>query len=170
MAAEQPDAFLKAEEEAIRLVELLEQLRNEIISYSEAHDTLDVAADAVGKLATRCADIVEQVGGLAEVLRTIGTPELLRRLQEVNGHISTLRTDLDGAQQSIIAAQKAGVDRLQTLIGDKLDWTANVASSIADFRNRLDIITAKLQKTDEDFRTLQMDLDGAQQVGGGPLG
>lgn len=101
------DAFLRAEEEAKRLAEVLRQLKEEVGSYKTAHKVLGRAAEQVGALAEQSATVTQQMGLVAETLRSIGTPELLRRLDSAAGEISALRRELQETHQTATQAQKA---------------------------------------------------------------
>lgn len=113
MATDGLDRFLRAEEEAHRLVDELTRLKEETESYKTAREALSEAAAGVSELSTRCAKIAEQLGGLVETLRSIGTPELLRGLEAVGSEVGMLRQDLDGTRQSIIEAHQRDVERIK---------------------------------------------------------
>ena len=98
------DSFLRAEEEANRLLEELRRLKEETESYKTAREALGQAAVGVSDLSTRCARMAEQLGGVAETLRSIGTPELLRGLEGMASELGMLRQDLDSTRQSITEA------------------------------------------------------------------
>lgn len=101
MARNGVESFLRAEEEANRLVEVLRRLKEETESHKTAREALDQAAAGVSELSTRCAEIAEQLGGLAKTLRSIGTPELLLGLEAVTKEVGTLQQDLNGTRRSI---------------------------------------------------------------------
>jgi chromosome segregation ATPase len=126
------DSFLRAEEEANRLVEELRRLKKEIESHKTAHEALSEASAAVSKLATRCAEIAERLGGLAETLRSIGTPELLHRLEEVARVMGVLRQDLDGTRQSVIEAHQRDMEQLKESLGVQI---AGVTAAVRVVRN-----------------------------------
>jgi chromosome segregation ATPase len=101
MATDGVEAFLRAEEEAHRLVDELGRLKQESESYKTARETLDGAAEGVSGLAAQLADLAGQLGGVVQTLRLIGTPELLRAQEAVTSEVAALRQDLDGTQRSI---------------------------------------------------------------------
>jgi hypothetical protein len=113
MATDGVNRFLRAEEEAHCLVDELTRLKEETKSYKTAHEALGDAAAGVGELSTRCANIAEKLGGLAETLRSIGTPGLLHGLEAVAKEVGVLRQDLGGARQSIIEAHRRDVERIK---------------------------------------------------------
>ncbi len=114
------DSFLRAEEEANRLVEVLRQLKEETESYKTAREALGQAAAGIAELSNRCASIVERLGGLAGTLRSIGTPELLRGLEGVASEVGMLRQDLDSMRHSIIEAHQRDVERIKEDLGAQL--------------------------------------------------
>jgi hypothetical protein len=126
MATRGLDLFLRAEEEANRLVEELRRLKDEVLSYKTAREALGQAAMGVSELSTRCAKIAEQLGGLAETLRSIGTPELLRGLEAIAAEQGMLRKELEQrheaqrqevlAVQENLGAQAAGTKALVTTV------------------------------------------------------
>jgi hypothetical protein len=126
------DSFLRAEEEADRLVEELRRLKEETESYKTAREALGQAAAGVSELATRCAEIAERLGGVAETLRSIGTPELLRGLEKVVGEIGVLRQDLDETRQSVIEAHQRDIKQVKESLGLQL---AGVRAAVRVVRN-----------------------------------
>jgi len=111
------EAFLQAEEEANRLVEELRRLKTETKSYKTAREALDKAATGLGDLSGRCAEIAERLGGLAETLRSIGTPELLRRVEAVADQVGVLQQRTEDFQQAIVEAHQRDVERIKGDIG-----------------------------------------------------
>jgi len=107
------ESFLKAEEEANRLVEVLSQLKTETQSYKAAYKALDQASAGVGELASRCAQIAERLGGLANTLEAISTSELLRRLDVVAAEVETLRKDLERMCSSIMGSYHGDLERIK---------------------------------------------------------
>jgi uncharacterized phage infection (PIP) family protein YhgE len=112
MAPNGVDAFLQAEEEANRLVEVLKHLKAEAESYKKAHETLDQAASGLSELSSRYTQIAERLGGLAEALRSIGTPELLRRMEVVGNQVGVLQQDLEEFQRTVIKDNEQTVERI----------------------------------------------------------
>ncbi len=152
MAKDPRDSFLQAEEEAHCLVEVLKQLKHEVESYKTAHEALDQAAMGISELTTRCARIAEQLGGLAETLRSIGTPELLHRMEVIRGELITLRQEIkqqhEAYHQEIrsvqegLGAQVAGVKTLVTTVRNLVEYakglkeeTAGVKTLVTTVRN-----------------------------------
>ena len=114
------NSFLRAEEEANRLVEELRRLKEETESYRTSREALGQAAAGVSDLSTRCANIAEQLGGLAQTLRSIGTPELLRGLEALASEVGMLRQGLDGTRQSIIESHQRDIERIKENLGLQL--------------------------------------------------
>jgi hypothetical protein len=111
MAQGGPDAFLRAEEEADRLVKELSRLKIETESYRTAREALGQAAMSLSELSNRCAQIADRLGGIAEALRSIGMPELLRGLEIIAGEVATLRQQLeqrhDTHREEILCVQRS---------------------------------------------------------------
>ena len=107
------DDFLRAEEEANRLVDELARLKHETESYKTARDALDGAAEGVSGLATKLGGLAGRLGDVVEALRSIGTPELLGRLEAVASDIATIRQDLGNTQRSIVKAHQQDIKTLK---------------------------------------------------------
>lgn len=118
------DAFLRAEEEAHQLVETLRRLRNETESYMTARVALGQAAGSVGELSAQCARAAERLGGLAETIRSIGMPELLRRLEAISAELASIQVRLvqhnDALQKETQALHK-DLAALRESVGLQLD-------------------------------------------------
>ncbi|MEW6756438.1 MAG: hypothetical protein AB1505_36520 [Candidatus Latescibacterota bacterium] len=111
MATGGPDAFLRTEEEANRLVDELTRLKEETEAYSTARGALDHAAQGLSDLAGRMGGIAVQLRDVAGTLRSIGTPELRRGQEALTGEVAMLRQDLGrsiGALSDDVRAQLAG--------------------------------------------------------------
>lgn len=115
MADDGVERFLRAEEEANRLVEELKHLKEETESYQTARKALGEVAQGVAGLATRLSDISGRLGDVVETLRSIGTPELLRGQEAVTREVAMLRQDLGGTQQSILEALTQAMDQVRIL-------------------------------------------------------
>lgn len=162
MATDGIERFLRAEEEANRLVEELTQLKEETESYQTARKALGEASKGVAGLATRLSDISGRLGGVVETLRSIGTPELLQGQEAVTREVGSLRQDLASTQESILgtlestitqvrglcetieAAERVRRDQLQTL-QQNITGLAT-AASISDLKKAL-------EKSEEASRT-----------------
>jgi len=115
MATDGLDTFLRAEEEASRLVNELTRLKEETESYRTAREALGQAAKGVSKLAARLAEIAGQLGGFVGTLRLISTPELLRGQEAVTSEVAMLRQDLGGTRQSIFEALAQSMEQVRVL-------------------------------------------------------
>ena len=135
MATNGVDEFLRAEEEAHRLVDVLKQLKEETESYRSARVALGQAAESVSELATRLAEIAGDLGVVVEMLRSIGTPELLRRQEALASDVATLRQDLDSMQRLITEAHQQDAE---TIREELLRGQEAVTSGVATLRQDLD--------------------------------
>ena len=113
MTANKTDEFLRAEEEAHRLVEVLQSLSQEVQSYKSAHEALGEAAVGVGDLAKRSGAAASQIAEVVEALRVIGTPELL------HGH-ETLTADLAATRQGLLEAVQRDADTTRSSINTEM--------------------------------------------------
>lgn len=75
--------FLEAEDKARELLDELVRLKESVQSYRNAGQALNQAAAAIEDLAGRLQSLVGGIGDILEALRSIGTPELLQRLDGV---------------------------------------------------------------------------------------
>lgn len=115
MATDALDTFLRAEEEASRLVNELTRLKEETESYRTAREALGQAAKGVSELATQLAEIAGQLGGTVGTLGSIGTPELLRGQEAITSEVAMLRQHLGGTRQSIIEALAQAMEQVRVL-------------------------------------------------------
>jgi hypothetical protein len=123
------DPFLRAEEEANSLVEVLKRLKEETESYKTAREALNRAAVGVSELSTRCAEVAERLGGVAGTLRSIGTAELLRGLKwlarsERCSAISTARGSRSSNRinSAVSGSRKIWACRLRVLGQHYVSW------------------------------------------------
>lgn len=101
MATSDTEQFLRVEEEAHRLLDVLERLRAETQSYHAASTLVDSAAQAVQRLVSSLTDAAQQIASLREALQSISTSELLRTQEAVVDQVNHLRSELEQAQLTI---------------------------------------------------------------------
>ena len=145
MANENVDTFLQVEEYAHRLAEELTRLKSETDSYKAARTTLDQAAVGVTTLASSLGEISGRLALVVETLRTIGTPELLRRQEVVTGELVSLRQDLSATERSVMEAVAKPVVQLRAL---------NEALDVAQQANQ-----QQLQRMTEQASALRQELE-----------
>lgn len=104
MATTEIEQFLRVEEEANHLLDVLKQLQEETQSYRTSRELLDAAAKAMEGLANNMADATRQIVSLREALQSISTSELPRAQEAVIDQVNGLRAELDNAQRSITEA------------------------------------------------------------------
>jgi hypothetical protein len=114
------ESFLHAEEEANRLVDALTQLKQETESYKTARESLGQSAAVVAELSTRCASIVAQLDGLGDTLRAIGTPELLRGLEQVASDVEAVHRELRATQESVVRAHELNIAELRAALEERV--------------------------------------------------
>lgn len=95
------ERFLKAEEEANKLVDLLAQLDQEANSYRTARQSIDVAASGVADLTERLSECAGRLVAATETLRSIGTPELMSKQDELGTALSSTDQDVTAIRRSL---------------------------------------------------------------------
>jgi chromosome segregation ATPase len=123
MATNGVDAFLRAEDEANRLVDELARLRQETESYQTARESLDRTAEGVSGLATRLGELSGRLGAVVETLRSIGTPELLRAQNETRDALSAEIADTRAEMRTMRNVTIGGVALLVVALAI-LGWIA----------------------------------------------
>jgi|GEM_PF-2955399 len=104
MASGRVEDFLRAEEEAQRLVSVLERLKNEVESYAGAREALDIVAGNLRDLADELTQVAEGFASAVETLRTIGTPEILQGQELIANRVDSLRENTDNVRQVLLDA------------------------------------------------------------------
>jgi len=102
---EEAQEFLEAEEAAAKLVQTLEKLQAEGISYQTATGELDEVRDRLVNLIQSTEEVVKGSHEVVEVLKKIGGPEILSRL-----------TTLEEQSGQEFAGQSKSLGRLHTLL------------------------------------------------------
>lgn len=82
--ANEKQKFLDAESTATQLVDTLNKLKNEIMSYNSATKNLDEVKNSLVKFIDEVHQISKKSLEILETLRSIGGPEILTRLKELN--------------------------------------------------------------------------------------
>lgn len=114
-------SFLEAEAKARELVDELARLKESVQSYRNAGQALNEVAAAIGELAGRLQGLVEGNGNVLEALRSIGTPELLQRQEEV-ARLLAQKFDESSAERRAFANEHAQrQDDLSRLVTQKFD-------------------------------------------------
>jgi|YNPNPStandDraft_1061719.scaffolds.fasta_scaffold36660_2 archaellum component FlaC len=152
MATGQIEQFLRVEEEANRLLDALERLREETQSYRASRELLEAAAQAVEGLASSIADASRQIISLRETLQSISTSDLLRAQEAIADQVNSLRTDLDQVHRSITEALDQSVS----------STSERTAQQIDSLREMLEI-TAQAQQT-ELLRTRDIITSGTSEL------
>jgi hypothetical protein len=104
MASGRVEDFLRAEEEAQRLVSVLERLKNEVESYAGAREALDIVAGNLRDLADELTQVAEGFASAVETLRTLGTPEILQGQELIANRVDSLRENTDNVRQVLLDA------------------------------------------------------------------
>lgn len=120
MAISGVEEFLRAEDEAYRLVDELEKLKKEVESYSTARESLERAQQALTQLAVRIGDLAARSAVVIDTMLKIGTPEILGRLEQLNGSVIALQGRLSDIQGSLGSAID-GTRREMKGLGERVD-------------------------------------------------
>lgn len=148
------DAFLHLEEASQRLLDELTTLRNETVTFREAHTTMATVGERLGALLDPAAEASRQLGESARALREIGTPELLagqaRHQEQIarvvdlavahGEHLSAVDSRLEHAMSAMIAKLDANEQRLRSLDANLLRATQTAATAAANTTRTLKIL------------------------------
>ncbi|MCS7259160.1 MAG: hypothetical protein NZ765_00055 [Anaerolineae bacterium] len=121
MATSDTEQFLRVEEEAHRLLDVLERLRAETQSYHAASALVDSAAQAVQRLVGSLADATQQIASLREALQSISTSELLRTQETVLDQVTNLHRALDQTQRTMTQALDQSIAGASERTAQQLD-------------------------------------------------
>lgn len=123
MAISGVEEFLRAEDEAYRLVDELEKLKKEVESYSTARESLEKTQQSLNQLTAKIGDLAARSAVVIETVSKIGTPEILARLEQLNGSLDSAiertRTEITKLREgidSVIESQNHQFRRMSRLI------------------------------------------------------
>lgn len=143
-------SFLEAEAKAQELVDELVRLKESVQSYRNAGQALNEVAAAIGDLAERLQGLVEGNGNVLEALRSIGTPELLQRQEDVARLIAHKFDESSAERRALANEQAQRQEELSRLVTQKL---AEVEARYEALRN--DIV----QRQEEAARLMTQKFD-----------
>lgn len=106
MATSGVEEFLRAEDEAYRLVDELETLKKEVESYATARESLEEAQQAMTQLSAKIGDLAGRSTVVIETLAKIGTPEILARLDDLNRGVAALQSGLASIEANLGSAME----------------------------------------------------------------
>ena len=87
--------FLELENRASQLLDELERLRDETKHYGQASDSLDSAQAGLTALTSSVLSVTEQLQSLVTGLRNVGMPQLLERMNAIEGQLAEVRAMFD---------------------------------------------------------------------------
>lgn len=155
MATNPTEEFLRAEAEAQRLATVLLELKKEVGSYKTAREALDKAAAHLAALADQGAAAARQLQSVVEQLRTIGTPEMLRRLEVLQQTLMVIQQRCEDTSAAIAQAEldtrrelaEHSAALTQQLAALQEQLLSTLATMESGQRNRLIAIEAGLRQT-----------------------
>jgi hypothetical protein len=115
MANEGADTFLRAEEQAHRLVEELSKLKRETESYNAARTSLQEAGSGIATFTDSVAGAAKGLQDLVVTLRSIGTPELLKAQETTATELASLRKAQETTTMELASLRRA-VPRIAILL------------------------------------------------------
>lgn len=81
--SQETERFLEAEQAAQEVLEALKRLREEAVSYKTATAELDLVRERLLGLITSTEAIGKDTHNVVNILKNIGAPEILRRIDRV---------------------------------------------------------------------------------------
>jgi DNA repair ATPase RecN len=111
------EQFLTAEEQANRLVEQLQTLKEEVKNYEEARLSLEGIQQLLSGLVPEIAHSAEETRQVIRELGKIGTPEILMKIQEIQETIVFLGKEFRSSTENIAEKQAS----TYAILGSRLD-------------------------------------------------
>jgi hypothetical protein len=169
------EEFLRLEEASQQLLDELTALRQETLTFKEAHTTMSTVGENLKALVGPVADASRQLGESARALREIGTPELLAgqaRHQEQVARMADLAVShgehLSGLSDQVSQSGAVTIARL-----DALDEHASQADRITqqqlaalevNISAETNLLTDKLAATEQRLKSLDANVLRAAQT------
>jgi len=105
--------FLNLERQAELVLEELEKLRDETSNYSTAATGLENAINHISTVSDHLNELSGKIKDVIEILRNIGTPELLANSQAVQYEVQRLKTEVKGLHEESNNVLTSNVDVLR---------------------------------------------------------
>jgi DNA repair ATPase RecN len=157
MSTSHVDEFLKAEDEAHRLVEELTKLKAETESYASARGALTEVIVSVSDSSGKLSELAKRLGNVVEAMRSIGTPELLRAQDALIGQVKALGEDVNQTKMSVSTTLAGAMNEVRAL-RDRLD--AGDAARQSEAKRFQSDLVARLESAQIDIKTLRRRIIG----------
>lgn len=135
--AQDAEKFLQAEETAVKLVENLKELHFEANSYKNAKMELDEARQKLISLIESTGKVTESSYEIIKMLKDIGGPEILTRINNMNEVIADATRSLNNDINNYKIDTSEKIDLLEKKI-DKINTDNNI---VMQKMNKLILIT-----------------------------
>ncbi len=128
--------FLEIEEIALELTQRLSRLDSESERYSAAANNLDEAADATRTFAAAIREIAERSHAALKVVESVGGPEILRRLQQIEGKQAQQFAEIQEqarslAEKTLLSVDAPGIINQIQGVSKKMDFeVGNVSKKL----------------------------------------
>lgn len=93
--------FLDAEQQANQLLDELKRLKQEVGSYRDARATLEQLSASLDQYTSRLSDLATRGAIVLDALKSLGTPEILARIDQTRSGVEGLRELLSGLATSV---------------------------------------------------------------------
>lgn len=136
--ANESDKFLQTEESAEKLLETLQELYDEVESYSTSKEALDQVREQLVDFIESSRETVKDTHEIIKILKSIGGPEILRVLSQVldavNNESSKNIKALDQLKSEISQEMDSGLQKTAKALKQlKIFLIANLVVLISGF-------------------------------------
>lgn len=122
--------LLNAEDQASKLVQELNNLKSESNSYRSARESLTIVSEGLNKLSSDLANLTEGISAGVVVMKEIGTPALLERLDALSHNLSKLESSLETIRIDSEGRDKKHQDNLLALKESAVNELAHINSRL----------------------------------------
>lgn len=169
--ANETEKFLKAEQAAEELVEVLKKFRDEAVSYQTSANQLDAVREKLVTFIDASQRISQDTKAAVELLKSIGGPEILGLLHQLGGKVGDVGTDLKSTSKSLndnflkLDSKVAGVGTdLKSISKSLTDNFSELDSKVVgvneEVKNNAKMIAGNLSGLDVNIRAARDELAG----------
>lgn len=116
MQSKEVEEFLKAEKTANELVETLEKLRSETISYQTAKNELDIVRQKLSDFVVKIGELATGSLEIIKTLKDIGCPKIIEKINQIETTFSEKLNSLDKNFQNKFSLQGSIIKKAYFLI------------------------------------------------------
>lgn len=147
--ANEIEKFLKAEQAAEELVEALKKLRDEAVSYQTSTNQLDAVREKLITFIEASQRISQDTKTAVELLKSIGGPEILGSLHQLDGKVAGVGTEVKATSINLTR----NISELDSKVsGGNEDAKSNakmIAENLSDLNTNIGAVRAEMKSSIE---------------------